>query len=78
MDGDIKLYIKTYREASLLQSLLILDKPWVSISMNFIVRFLKVDGINTVMVVINRFTNYVVFVVTSIVCTIKIVVGLLY
>lgn len=78
MDGDIKFYIKTYREASLLQSLLILDKPWVSISMNFIVRFLKVDGINTVMVVINRFTNYVVFVVTSIVCTIKIVVGLLY
>ena len=62
----------------MLQSLLISDKSWVSISMDFIVGFLKEDGINTVMVVMNRFTKYVVFVVTSIVCTIKIVIRLLY
>jgi len=62
----------------LLQSLLISDKSWESISMDFIVGFLKEDGINTVMVVMNRFTKYVVFVVTSTVCTIKIVIRLLY
>ena len=46
--------------------------------MDFNVGFLKEDGINTVMVVMNRFTKYVVFVVTSTVCTIKIVIKLLY
>jgi hypothetical protein len=46
--------------------------------MDFIVRFLKVDGINTVMVVVDKFTKYVVFVVAPIVCTTKVVAGLFY
>ena len=41
-------------------------------------RFLEVDGINTVMVVIDKFTKYVVFVVALTVCTTKVVAGLFY
>jgi hypothetical protein len=46
--------------------------------MDFIVRFLKVDGINTVMVVVDKFTKYIVFVVAPTVCTTKVVAGLFY
>jgi len=71
---------KTLRqqEAGLLQLLPIPDKPWVSILMGFIVRFLKVDGMNTVMVVIDRFTKYAMFMATPTVCTTEVAVGLFY
>lgn len=46
--------------------------------MDFIVRFLEVDGINTIMVVIDKFTKYVVFVAAPIMCTTKVVARLFY
>jgi hypothetical protein len=49
----------------------------VSISMDFIVVFLKVDVMDTVIVVIDKFIKYVIFVIASIVCITKFVVGLL-
>ena len=68
MNDDIELYVKTclvcqqdktlrQREAGLLQLLPIPDKLWVSILIDFIIRFLKVDDMNTVMVVVDRFTK---------------------
>lgn len=46
--------------------------------MDFIVVFLKVDVMNNVMVVIDKFIKYVIFIVASIVCITKFVVGLFY
>lgn len=73
IDKDVEFYGKTclvcqqdkvlqQKEVGLLQPLIIPKKPWMSISMNFIVRFLKIDGMNTIMVIIDRFTKYAVFV----------------
>jgi hypothetical protein len=50
----------------------------VSISMDFIVVFLKVDVMNNVMVVIDKFIKYVIFIVALIVCITKFIVGLFY
>lgn len=50
----------------------------MSISIDFIVKFLKVDGMNTVIVIVDRFTKYTVFVVTPIVCTTKVAAKLFY
>lgn len=40
--------------------------------------FLKVDGINTVMVIVDKSTKYVMFVAAPTVCTTKVVAGLFY
>ena len=40
--------------------------------------FLKVDGMNTVMVIVNRFSKYVVFMATPAVCTAEVIAGLFY
>jgi len=40
--------------------------------------FLKVDVMNNVMVVIDKFIKYVIFIVASIICITKFVVGLFY
>jgi len=89
MDDGVELYAKTclvcqqdktlqQREAGLLQLLSILDKPWVSVLMDFIVGFSKVDNINIIMVVVDRFTKYAVFVAAPTVCTAEVVVELFY
>lgn len=46
--------------------------------MDFIVVFLKVDVMNNVMVVIDKFIKYVIFIVALIVCITKFIVGLFY
>jgi hypothetical protein len=46
--------------------------------MDFIVGFPKVDGMNTIMVVVNRFTKYVVFVVAPMVCIAEVAAELFY
>lgn len=45
--------------------------------MDFIVGFLKVDGMNTIMVVV-EITKYMVFVAALIVCTTKVTTKLFY
>lgn len=49
------------RPAGLLQPLPIPEKPWVSISMDFIGGFPKVDGMKSVFVVVDKFSKYAVF-----------------
>jgi hypothetical protein len=66
------------KEAGLLQPLPIPESLWILVSMDFIVGFLKVDGMDTVIVIVDRFSKYVVFVATPSICTIEVAVGLFY
>jgi len=50
----------------------------VSVSMDFIVGFPKVDGMNTIMVVVDRFTKYAVFVAAPTMCTAEVAAELFY
>ena len=73
MDQDVELYVKTClvcqqdktekkKAAGLLQPLPIPDRPWQSASMDFINGLPKVDGISSIMVVVDRFSKYAVFI----------------
>ena len=46
--------------------------------MDFIVGFSKVDNMNAIMVVVDRFTKYIVFVVALIVCITEVAIELFY
>jgi hypothetical protein len=72
MENDVELYVKTCLvcqqdkaerriEAGLLQPLPIPEKPWVSVSMDFISGFPEVKGFDGVMVVVDRFSKYGIF-----------------
>ena len=55
-----------------------LERPWVSFLMDFVVGFPKVDWMNTVMVIIDRFLKCAIFVSTPAVCKAKVVTTLFY
>jgi ribonucleotide monophosphatase NagD (HAD superfamily) len=89
IDEDVELYVRTclifqqdktvrQREAGLLQPLPIADKLWVSVSMDFIVGFPKVDDMNAVMVVVDRFSKYAVFIAAPSVCTAEVAARMFY
>ncbi|KAL5775969.1 hypothetical protein ACOSP7_013526 [Xanthoceras sorbifolium] len=70
---DVEAYVKTClvcqldkterrEQAGLLQPLPIPKKPWVSISMDFIVGFPAIDGARSILVVVDRFSKYAVFI----------------
>jgi hypothetical protein len=61
----------------LLQPLPIPDKPWLFF-IDFIIGFSKVDGMNTIMVVVERFTKYAMFVAASTVYTTEVATKLFY
>ncbi|KAL5835307.1 hypothetical protein ACOSQ3_014874 [Xanthoceras sorbifolium] len=73
MYEDVEAYVKTYlvcqldkternKQAGLLQPLPIPEKSWVSISMDFIVGFPAIDGVRSILVVVDRFSKYAVFI----------------
>jgi len=53
----------------LLHPLPIPDIPWMSISMDFITQLLMVQGCNKILVMVDRFSKYVIFVTTKIPCS---------
>ena len=53
------------KEASMLQPLPIPDRPWQCLSKDFISGFPKVEGFASVLVVVDRFSKYVVFILAS-------------
>ena len=53
---------KRKKEVGLFQPLAISKRPWQCLSMDFISRFPKVEGFGYVLVVVDRFSKYVVFV----------------
>ena len=62
----------------LLQPLPIVEKPWVSIFMDFISGFPKIEGMSSIMMVIDRFSNYAVFVPVPEVCPVEIAADVFY
>lgn len=50
------------KEAGLLQSLPIPDKPFQSVSMDFISGFPKVDGMASIFVIVDHFSKYAIFI----------------
>ncbi|KAE8723917.1 hypothetical protein F3Y22_tig00011277pilonHSYRG00002 [Hibiscus syriacus] len=76
---DVQAYVKTclvYKQdkieekkpAGQLQPLPIPEHPWESISMDFIIGLPKIDGLSSIMVVVNRFSKYATFIPASKVC----------
>ncbi|KAE8689123.1 hypothetical protein F3Y22_tig00110943pilonHSYRG00133 [Hibiscus syriacus] len=76
---DVQAYVKTClvcqqdkieakKPAGLLQPLPIPERPWESISMDFIIGLPKTDGLSSIMVVVDRFSKYATFIPASKVC----------
>jgi hypothetical protein len=73
MRDDIELYVKTclvcqqdkvkqHQPSGLLEPLPIPEKPWESVSMDFITCLPKSDGCTNIMVVVDCFSKYEVFI----------------
>ena len=73
MEREVEAYVKLCmvcqldkierrKEASLLQPLPTPERPWQSASMDFITGFPSANGCKSIMVVIDRFSKYAVFV----------------
>ena len=59
------------KEVGLLQPLLILERPWQCLSMDFISGFPKVEVFGSVLVVLDRLSKYVVFIPAQSECLAK-------
>ncbi|KAK8590647.1 hypothetical protein V6N13_057538 [Hibiscus sabdariffa] len=79
MGRDVEAYVKTClvcqqdkveagKPMGLLQPLPIPERPWESISMDFIIGLPKVDDFLSIMVVVDRFSKYATFIPASKVC----------
>lgn len=73
MQDDIEAYVKTclicqqdkgkqQLPAGLLEPLSVAEKPWDSVTMDFIVALPKSHGFNSIMVVVDRFSKYATFI----------------
>ena len=76
---DIQAYVKSClvcqmdktkrkKAAGLLQPLPVLERPWESISMDFVTGFPKVRDFKSIFVVVDRFSKYVVFILAPNAC----------
>ena len=72
MEQNVEFYVNTCdvcqldktekcKAVGLLQPLPILEGPWESLSMDFIIGFPKVDGFTSNMVIVDRFSMYATF-----------------
>ncbi|KAK4383419.1 Transposon Ty3-I Gag-Pol polyprotein [Sesamum angolense] len=89
MEEDVEPYVRTClvcqldkverkKEAGLLQPLPIPKVPWQSISMDFISSFSKVNGMASVLVVVDRFSKYEIFIVAPHACPAETTVELFF
>ena len=79
MEDDIEACVKAWdllvrqtRKAErgrTLQPLHVAKKPWVFVSMDFIFGFSKVNGLSSVLVVVDKFSKYVNFIIAPHPCT---------
>ena len=79
MRDDVEMYVKTClvcqldkteqkKHADLLQPLPIQEKLWVSISLDFVMGFPKVNGMRSILVVVDRFSKYAIFIAAPNTC----------
>ncbi|KAL4376298.1 hypothetical protein GQ457_02G009360 [Hibiscus cannabinus] len=79
MDRDVETYVKTClicqqdkvetkKPMGLLQPLPIPERPWESISLDFIIGLPNTDNCSSIMVVVDRFSKYATFIPASKVC----------
>ena len=66
------------KEAGLLQTLPSPESPWLSVSMDFISGFPKVDGKASIMVIVDRFSKYSVFIAAPELCSSEVAAGMFY
>ena len=89
MEEDIEAYVRSClvcqqdkvekrKEAGLLQPLPIAERPWISVSMDFISGFPKMEGMTSIMVVVDRFSKYAVFVPVPEACPAETAADLFY
>ncbi|KAL0362061.1 UNVERIFIED_CONTAM: Transposon Ty3-G Gag-Pol polyprotein [Sesamum calycinum] len=89
MKEDVEAYVRTClvcqlnkvekkKETGLLQPLPIPEGPWQSVSMDFIPSFLKVNGIASILVAVDRFSKYGIFMVASHACPTEMVAKLFF
>ena len=82
MEDEIEVYVKIcgicqldkperQREAGLLQLLHVAEKSWVFVSMDFISGFPKVNGLSLVLVMVNKFLKYAVFITAPHLCIVE-------
>ena len=62
----------------MLQPLPVPEWLWLSVSMDFISGFPNVDGKSSIMVVVDRFSKYVVFVAAPVLCLSEVAADLFY
>ena len=68
----------TEKLEELLQPLLVLEKPWVSSSMDFIYGLPKVTSMSSIIVVFDRFAKYAVFIPAPHACPTDVPTDLFY
>ena len=79
MRDDVEAYVKTCLvcqqdkieqmvPAGLLELLPVPERPWESISMDFIMGLPKSEGCDIIMVVVNRFSKYGIFIPAPVKC----------
>ena len=89
IEDEIEEYVKTChdcqvdkterkKEAGLLQPLPVPERPWLSISMDFISGFPKVNGKASIMVVVDRFSKYYVFIAAPEICSSEVAADMFY
>lgn len=89
MEEDVEAYVKTClvcqldkterkKVAGLLQPFPTPTKPWVSVSMDFISELSKVNGMRSIMVVVDCFSKYVVFIPAPHACPTDVAAELFY
>lgn len=61
-----------------MQPLPILERPWLSICMAYISGFPKVEGKASIMVVVDKFTKYSIFIVAPTLCSSEVAADLSY
>ncbi|KZV51417.1 hypothetical protein F511_20581 [Dorcoceras hygrometricum] len=89
MEDDVEHYVRTclfcqldkterLKEAGLLQPLPIPERPWQSVSMDFILGFPKVNGLASILDVVDRFSKYAVFIGAPKVCSAELTAELFF
>ena len=63
--------VKQQQPIGLLEPLPIMERPWESVIMDFTIGLTKSEGYGSIIMVVDKFSNYTMFIATPIDCTIE-------